>query len=387
MKVLFIAPTGNSNVVDAGYTNASLGIFKVLTQMKEDEKFNYITKLDHINTSLPIESQKIDYEYDIAILVIHPSSFENTSVAKVLQATLDKAQRRYLSIVWEADPLPIAWKWLWNSDLFDGFLAPSKFVGKLLAKETKKPVFYYPHYINIKQFKPISIEEKLIEDKFMVLFVGQYTKRKGLEDSIISFARSLGFYKDARLVLKYFYMSKNEVPIEMLVRNIVQANCTNWAASVFILDEQLSNRGMSDLYRNSSLFLSLARGEGFGLGNIEAMSVNIPVIYTNWSAMVETSNAPGNIAIDYYLDETIGMTQFGSDIGSQYAIPSIGKTMEALKLKYNLWKTDRRKYYEEVSGNRDIVDQKFGYEAISGWLDIILNNKIEDSLNYEHRNR
>ena len=383
MKVLFIAPTGNFNVVDAGYGNASTGILSVLNKMKEDEKFS-ITKLDHINTSIPIESQSTDYEYDVAILVLHPSSFEISTVATVLQAILHKAQRKYMSIVWEADPLPIAWKWLWNSDLFDGFLAPSKFVGKLLSKETKKPIFYYPHYIDVNKFNPINIEEKLVEDKFTTLFVGQYTKRKGLEDSIISFSRALGSYKDTRLVLKYFYMSKNDIPIETLVKSIVQSNCPRWVSSVFTLDEQLSNRGMSELYKSSSLFLSIARGEGFGLGIAESMSVNIPVIYTNWSAMPEVAKAPGNVAVDYYLEESINMTQFGYDIGSMYAIPNIQSTMNALKAKYDLWKSNRKGYYNEVSDNRNIINERFGYDAISNWLDIILQNKKEESLNCDN---
>ena len=41
---------------------------------------------------------------------------------------------------------------------------------------------------------------------------------------------------------------------------------------------------------------------------------------------------------------------------------------------------------QQVADYRNIIDKKFGYDAISEWLDIILNNKIERNLNYEHRN-
>ena len=384
MKILFIAPTGNFKVVDAGYGNASIGILNVLNSMKKDEKYPYIKQIDCVDTTIPMESQKIDYKYDIAILVTHPSSFENVTVTNSFRSILNKAQRKYLSVVREANSVPVVWKWLWNSDLFDGFLAPSRFIGKLLSKETKKPIFYYPHFVDISKFKQVDRGKKLIEDKFTVLFIGQYTKRKGLEDSLVSFVRALGNYNDTRMVIKYHYMSKNEIPIETLIKNIVMSNCIGWNSSIFVLDEKLNDERLSDLYRNSSLFVSIARGEGFGLTNVEAMSVGLPCIYTNWSAMPESAEAPGNIAIDYHLDESVSMVNYGYDIGSKYAIPSIGKTMDALRLKYDLWKTDRRKYYEEVCGNRGIIDNKFGYDAIAKWLDVILQNKKRESLNYDN---
>jgi hypothetical protein len=92
------------------------------------------------------------------------------------------------------------------------------------------------------------------------------------------------------------------------------------------------------------------------------------MIYTNWGAMSETGNFPGNIPIDYHLDEAHSMSHFGYENGSQYAIPSIDNIMKALYNKYEMWKSNKVDYYKMCEGNNKLVEQKYGYEPVKNCL-------------------
>ena len=60
---------------------------------------------------------------------------------------------------------------------------------------------------------------------------------------------------------------------------------------------------MSGLYSNESIkaFVSLTRGEGFGLPLLESAAAGLPVIATNWSAHTEFLSMGRFISIDYDL--------------------------------------------------------------------------------------
>jgi len=250
-------------------------------------------------------------------------------------------------LVWETDRLPFSWDFLWAEKGFTGFLAPSKFVANMINLKTNKPVYYYPHYLESNMFKKINIEKKVLkEDKFKVLFVGQYTKRKGIEETIKAFSRALGKESNATLTIKYHNMSDKETPLEELTKNLVFNNIKkkDWKARIYTINDKLSFSQMNYLYLDSSLLFFPSRGEGFGLPPAEAMCSGLPVIYTNWSSLPEVCEAPGNIPIQYCLDVAEGMVNFDYEEDSNYAYPNLRQLETSLITKYEVWKKDKRKY-------------------------------------------
>lgn len=382
MDILLAAPLGNFDMKDGGYGNAAEGILSVLTKMKEDEDCDIVKNVDHVSTLNISTIELPNKKYDIVILLTHPNSFLNPHVNTIFRNILSLAEKRFLSIVWETQPLPKNWNWLWTSDLFTGFLVPSYFVGKQIASCTNKPVYYNPHYIDINYFKSIDIEKKKNESKFSVLFMGQYTERKSIRESLISFIRAMHPHKDTQLILKYHNMGSNNIPLNVLIKNYILSNCSlpSWKSSIFELTDNLSKDEVVKLYRNCSLLLFPSKGEGFGLPIAEAMSVGIPVIYTNWSSCPEVGKAKGNIPVDYFLDESFGMNAHGYEYGDEYAYPKLRSLTDAIREKYNLWRNNKENYYLEVSNNRNIINEKFGYNKIKKYLENILMNKMEERI-------
>lgn len=371
MRVLMVAPIGdNFNIADSGYAMASNGIYNCLKRMEEEK---LIEKVDYIST-IEFKDKRVEEKYDLALVNVHPNSFLNKITAETFFSVLKNVEKRYFHVVWETTPLPSSWEFLWKTDFFTGFFTPSKFVLNQIKKHSNKHSFYLPHYIDTNQFSSLDVQEKLDkEQKFSVLFVGQNTKRKGIEDALVSFIRSLGEKEDTQLVLKYHNLSRVDLPIENRIQHFVQTNCIEWKSSIYTLSDKLSQYEMTNLYRDSSILLMPTRGEGFGLPLIEAMSVGIPIICTGWSSCSEVlEGSYGNTEVGFTLDSSVGMTHHGYERGSKYALPLISDIENALLNKYNQWKRDKKEYYSEVVENRNIVNEKYGYEAIKKYLTSII---------------
>ena len=375
-SVLFVGPVNEYGVTDSGYGNAASGIAYVLKRM---EKEGIIKKVNFFNTVKPREVKRMDAQYDVGILVVHPNSIaKGSKVTELLLRAMAPASKKYLSVVWETDTLPSVWNHIFNSDLFDGYLAPSKFVADMLVSKVRgKPIYYYPHYIDAETSPKINIESKVKdEDVFTALYIGQHTKRKGLEDAVISFIRTLGYNKDARLIMKYHTMSEREIEPNMLTRHSVLCNTSRERpeAKICAIDEMLDDDQMHQLYQKSSMLLFPTRGEGFGLPLAEAMVTGIPIVYTDWSSSSEVcEGSSGNFPVKYYLDEAHSMLHHGYSVGSKYAVPLMSSLMEGILTNYSAWKKNKAKYYSSVAGNRALMKEKYGYDTISKYLLHIIN--------------
>lgn len=373
MKVLFIAPIDKFALQDSGYGTAAAGIYYVLTRMEKEGK---IDKLYVMNTQSPDKKDIPQEQVDVSITVAHPHSFlrAHRGIETVIKA-INTAKLRYLSVVWETDRLPKVWSKVFDHDLFHGFITPSFFVADLIRKVTSKPVYYYPHYLHTEDIPQVNIEQKLNEKWFTVLYIGQDTKRKGLEDAVVSFIRALGNAPDARLVLKYHRLSNKELDTQQMIYHSTITNTAKPKSRVYSITEMLPRDRMYSLYHMSSVLLFPSRGEGFGLPVGEAMSAGLPIIYTAWSSIPEVAAAEGNIPLRYIVDESVGMFHHGYDIWSRYAIPLMQDTMDAIRAKYIMWKQDKAAYYGQVTGSRAIIEEKFGYETVSRCIDHFIHER------------
>jgi len=373
MKVLFIGPVGDYKIHDGGYGNAASGMYYVLDKMQKE---GMIESVELCSTLTGGYIHPKSTEYDLSITMAHPSSFLNKNTHYNFEKIYSVCKRNYLSVVWETEPMPDSWDFLWDSGMFTGFLTPSYFIMDQIKKKTEKPIYYYPHFINKDIFPQINIEDKIEEEFFKVLFIGQYTARKGMEDAVVGYSRALGDKKDCKLILKYHTMSNKEIHPEDFIKYLNRCNVTHHLTNtIYALDSFLEVEELAKLYRESSLLLMCSRGEGFGIPPAEAMLSGIPVTYTNWSSLPEVCEAEGNYPIDYFLDEAVNMAHHGYEKNSKYAKPSISSMMTNLTQAYTFWKEDRKGYYESVKQNRQVIIDKFGEVKIKEYLMEIVNGK------------
>lgn len=373
MDILLMAPISGFKARDGGYGNSSYGVYTILKKMVED---GIINSVNVYNTMEAPNQEVLKKEYDLGIVFTNPGSLAMDKNITVVNSLLKTCKRKLVNILWETLPLPIFWNKLWTEAGIDGFITSSYFVGSQLTQLTQKPVYYFPIYVDESNYLPIDILEKQEEDIFTVLFVGQNTKRKGVEDSIIAYSRAFEGVKDTQLIVKCYQLSGVELPVETIIQKVSVSNMRCKDAPIFLLADEVPSEEMAKLYRSSSVLLFLSRGEGWGLPAHEAMLCGLPVIFSNWSCLREIANSGANFPVECHLDEAHSMFHYGYEIGSFYGVPSIHESIKALRRAYTLWKSNKNQYYNTTLKNRDYILKNFGKEiCIEYWDNIIFEKE------------
>ena len=372
-KILYISPYEEFIAAQNGGYGVVAESFKRMLDTYEDININYVN-IGMLAGGIISSSES---DYDVCILLVHPSSFENPIFKKNMEYVKTLCKKVYLHIFWETSPMPSKWKWLWQSDIFTGFISPSKFIFDMIKDETKfcnkeNHLIYCPtfeeDFINHK----IRVEDKSNEDKFTVLYMGQYTKRKGMEDAIIGFVQALSEFEDCKLILKYHPLSDKELNAQTLLSTIISTNTRKMNAQIYEVTGNLSKNDIYSLYKESSVLLFPSRGEGYGLPLIEAGMIGIPCIYTDWSSTKETGKFKGNKSIGCILDTAQGMAQYDYEGNSVYAIPYIKDIVKSLNECYVAWKSNKESYYEYVNNNDKEIIKKFGKEVFTEQMNKLL---------------
>lgn len=350
MKTLYIAPVNeNSTSINGGYdfiANSFNKLFLSLTDRGIVHSYTYV------NPSLQKDKVALYGEYDIGIVLCHFKSFENPNFKKNIENLRKHCKTFYFHWFWEVDKLPSASDWMFKDDsMFTGFIASSEFNKKLIIKKVSNcnKRFYKVYPFIEDTLLHIKIEDKLNEDKFNVLYMGQYTKRKGFEDAIIAFAQALGDKEDCNLYLKYHRLSQIEFNDDDMIKRTIAMNCTNFKAHVYSITDNLNREQINDLYKDSSVLLFLSRGEGFGLPLLEASIVGLPIIYADNSSCNEVVQDQ-QFKVPCISDSAVCMSQYRYESDSNYGVPIMKHAINNLKKCYEQWKTNKSLYYESTNG-------------------------------------
>ena len=348
-KILLVAPVGKDNAINGGYNKIANNLDYIFKLKKHEYNYNYTSC--HVS-----EFENIDEEFDIVLFQCHPNMFLfDKKFLSIYKSKKDLFKKTYLHIAWETSPFPNYWKVLNN--FFDGYATTSDFCKTEMESLTQKNCYKIPFYIEDSFYSlykgRLSLTDKKEEKQFTVLFMGQNTKRKGIEDALTAFSIfSNGKEDDVRMICKYHNLSDKEIPVPVLAKNIIETNSytLNRKPNIFLLDYDIDDKTIIQLYKDSSLLLQCSRGEGFGLCGLESNLVGIPHTYTNFSSTKEVGeycksiNAP----IDCDLVPSYGMSQYHYKINSNYGLPKLNSILYNLEMYYGAWKANKMKYYEDA---------------------------------------
>lgn len=172
-----------------------------------------------------------------------------------------------------------------------------------LPSET--PVFKirYPLMLNEKNSTPPDMVRKkydIPQNAFMVFFNFDYGSsyfRKNPEAVISAFAAAFHPQDNAILVLKTSNADKNPITSKRL--HDLSNRLSLDRERLILIEKPLPQADMSGLFNACDTYISLHRGEGFGIGMAEAMSFGKPVIATNYSANTEFCHSGTSIPIPF----------------------------------------------------------------------------------------
>jgi hypothetical protein len=204
---------------------------------------------------------------------------------------------------WELPVLPEAW----NADLraMDVVLAPSHFIEQAVANSF---IGASPHIRHFPQTAFLPIEHRPDRVRFglpeqgilfaMSFEIASDISRKNPWAAIEAFSSAFTNNEPAYLVIKL------NTPYVTPAYERHLARLRDYAAAdshILLLDECLPYEEVISLYESCDAYVSLHRSEGLGLGAMEAMLLEKPVIATAWSGTMDFMDDVNACLVGYRL--------------------------------------------------------------------------------------
>ena len=139
----------------------------------------------------------------------------------------------------------------------------------------------------------------LDHDCFVVFFnfaMSSSSGRKNPDGAMKAFAEAFPKERNTRLVFKIFGVAGHEKELDYLTH---LATLLGIADRFIVILDYFTQNEMFALTAICDVYLSLHRGEGFGLGIAEAMSLGKPVVVTGWSANTEFCTETNSLLVPY----------------------------------------------------------------------------------------
>ena len=315
---------------------------------------------------------------DIASLVTPRSEFRldrYSHVVEMFRSPLPAGlvPRRARIAFWEGEHgILSVWPFLGGNDPVIGM---SDFNVRYFRREFKAPVYkiLYPlRHIDV-EFLPKDVMRGrfgIRKDDFMVFFnfdFGSY-KRKNPIAALRAFAEAFPVERNAKLVFKTLSASKHSNEVEEVMS---QARTLGIGDRFVMITEYLPHAELYGLTNSCDVYISLHRGEGFGLGMAEAMLMGKPVVATDWSANTEYCLPGSSFPVAYRL-VPVKPDEYFADM-QEWAEADTSDAARHLRRCY-----DDRAFAEEVGAKgKAFVEEHFSLKNFKASVEAFLDGKEE----------
>ena len=302
--------------------------------------------------------------------------------------------------VWETTAVPLEWQRNYAYYKPDMIVVPCEWNREVFqqcipnVKCERVPHVIEPSTIStdsnghpVSQLKPINMPVSL-SDKFVVLTMSQWTKRKGFDKLIQAFTAEFGNNKDALLVIKTYGGPEGDSEsighqVKGLRNSLLVPGPVNTHASennIILIPGFVQTESIMWLHQQADVFALLSRGEGFGLPIAEAIMAKKTVIVPKEGGHVDYIDSDNAFFVDGVWDTcTYGMTPYGCD-GDWFEC-SIKSAREQLREAYATWKESRSSLINMgVKLHNHIVNGEYSrYKVGSAFYDKLSSLQQTDS--------
>jgi glycosyltransferase involved in cell wall biosynthesis len=216
-------------------------------------------------------------------------------------------------------------------------------------------------------------------EKFTFYTIFQWTERKNPADLLRIFWHTFIGVPDVQLIIKTYLANHTDIEISKIMLEYGKIVCNfplakdcyteNKYPSVKFLTHMLSDEEMQQLHADGDCYISLHRGEGFGLPIVEAMAAGNPAIATNFYACEDYLTKYNSMPVSYQLEPVYNMPWICWYRGIQlWAQPNL---MEASR--YMMWAYQNREAVRDMGYNaQKTIEEKYHPSLIA--------KKITDAL-------
>lgn len=204
--------------------------------------------------------------------------------------------------VWETDKIHPSWVDYIHS--VDILFVPSEWNKKVFQNcGIKIPIYVIPHIA-----PDINIKNTSSEEIYSFYTIGQWTERKGSEDTIRVYLDTFNSKDKVELTIKTFGNNYSDIEKKIII-NKVNSIVSEYSdpAKINLITEELSSAQILNLHQRNDCYISACKSEGWGLGAFEAALHKNPVIMTGFGGQTEFLNINKELLIDYKLIKVKGM--------------------------------------------------------------------------------
>lgn len=279
---------------------------------------------------------------------------------------IENAKYNINLVAWESDNIPEEWMLDYRYFKPDMILTPSKWNADTFSKCTGLPCEVVPHVIEKLSDETRQLRMPIdLDNKFVVLAISQWTKRKGFDRLLQSFITEFDGVDDALLLIKtYGSMTHTPEVIQKEIkfhRNSIlfPLNQPPKSNNIMLIPGFISNENISWLQKKASVFALFSRGEGFGLPIAEALMHENPVVVPKEGGHIDYISDESAFFVDGTWDTCI-FNVFPYDCQSKWYETKISSGREQLRKAYNIWKENPEKLKDMgAKGKSHILDGEY----------------------------
>jgi glycosyltransferase involved in cell wall biosynthesis len=210
----------------------------------------------------------------------------------------DDAMFRVGRTMFETDSVPAFW--VPHIQSMDRVWVPTQFHVEVFAKAgiDRSKIIALPEPVDTDFFDPVRTAPLVLPDRapdqFVFVSVFKWEQRKGWEFLVESFVKAFNASDNVALyILTHIGTSETSIDgLNSAVRRVVASVRPDSVPSAppIRIRGHISDDRLPHFYKAADAFVIASRGEGWGRPHVEAMSMQLPVIATNWSGPTEFLN-------------------------------------------------------------------------------------------------
>lgn len=237
------------------------------------------------------------------------------SVPELWPRFFEAGKRNIGYTTWEADALPPHWKP--SLDLADAICVPCKMNAQIFEAGYLRPAIHVVPHIRRHAWNDFTSAELdamraslgIPADHFVFYSINTWEPRKNNVTLLQSYLRAFNADSPVTLIVKtspkgygaapfYTWQTTPELA-SAAMSEAAETDGNQGQANVCLLHYDLSGRGIDMLHAMGDCYVSVSRGEGWGIGAFDAATRGTPVMMTGWGGQLDFLGADWPGAIPY----------------------------------------------------------------------------------------
>jgi hypothetical protein len=241
---------------------------------------------------------------------------------------------------WETDRLPDHWPALLNRS--NGVIVPTQWNRDLfLAAGVHVPIEVVPHVAPEPEVGDAGAGLRLPEDVIVFYTISRWDQRKVPTLVVQAFVEAFTADDPVALVVKTGRYSEAPRPDDDWGRDSPMSWTPSWqvarllrdhprAPPILLAEQRWDDGRIAGLHTRGDCYVTLSRGEGWGLGSFDACAYGNPVIATGWGGHLAYLDGCSSL-VDFDLAAVVHKNPDAYSPKQRWAAPRLGHAVELLR--------------------------------------------------------